>query len=99
MEFGTHEELMALQGRYNYLYGLQTDALADDTASSNNMDKDTNGEVIKEDHKKETADDDIAAKVSNMDNVGHRPDQENGSGVVFNSGDVEKLSIPDSTDT
>ena len=31
MEFGTHEELMALNGRYKYLYGLQTDALADDS--------------------------------------------------------------------
>ena len=30
MEFGTHDELMALNGRYKYLYGLQTDALADD---------------------------------------------------------------------
>jgi len=30
VEFGTHEELMGLQGRYAYLYGLQTDALADD---------------------------------------------------------------------
>ena len=29
VEFGTHEELMALNGRYKYLYGLQTDALAD----------------------------------------------------------------------
>ena len=29
MEFGTHEELMDLNGRYRYLYGLQTDALAD----------------------------------------------------------------------
>ena len=29
MEFGTHEELMELNGRYRYLYGLQTDALAD----------------------------------------------------------------------
>ena len=28
MEFGTHEELLALNGRYTYLYGLQTDALA-----------------------------------------------------------------------
>jgi hypothetical protein len=27
-EFGTHEELMALEGRYKYLYRLQTDALA-----------------------------------------------------------------------
>jgi hypothetical protein len=88
---------MALQGRYNYLYGLQTDALADDTASSN-MDKDTNGEVIKEDHKKETADDDVAVKVSNMNNVGNKPDQENGSEVVFESGIVETLSIPDSTE-
>lgn len=29
MEYGTHEELMNLQGRYHYLYGLQTDALSD----------------------------------------------------------------------
>jgi len=28
MEFGTHEELLGLNGRYAYLYGLQTDALA-----------------------------------------------------------------------
>jgi hypothetical protein len=97
VEFGTHEELMALQGRYSYLYGLQTDALADDTASTN-MDKDTNGEVIKEDHKKETTDDDVAVKVSNMNNVGNTPDQENGSEMVFESGVVEKLSIPGSTE-
>lgn len=33
MEFGTHEELMELDGRYRYLYGLQTDALADGSSS------------------------------------------------------------------
>jgi len=32
VEFGTHDELMALDGRYKYLYGLQTDALADDVS-------------------------------------------------------------------
>jgi hypothetical protein len=38
VEFGTHEELMALKGRYSYLYGLQTDALANDT-KTNDSDK------------------------------------------------------------
>jgi hypothetical protein len=38
VEFGTHEELMDLNGRYRYLYGLQTDALADGpTLSGNGM--------------------------------------------------------------
>jgi hypothetical protein len=97
VEFGTHEELMALQGRYNYLYGLQTDALADDTASIT-VDKDTNCEGIKEDHKRETADDGIAVKVSGSNNVRSKPDQPNGTGVVFDSGVVENLSIPDLTD-
>lgn len=30
VEYGTHEELINLQGRYHYLYGLQTDALSTD---------------------------------------------------------------------
>jgi ABC-type multidrug transport system ATPase subunit len=30
VEIGTHDELNARNGRYKYLYGLQTDALADD---------------------------------------------------------------------
>jgi hypothetical protein len=34
VEFGTHEELMALKGRYSYLYGLQTDALANDSKTN-----------------------------------------------------------------
>jgi hypothetical protein len=97
VEFGTHEELMALQGRYHYLYGLQTDALADDIPS-NTMDKDTNGESIKQDRKRERSDDGVAVKVSGTNNVGNRPDQQNGTGVVFYSGVVENLSIPDSTD-
>jgi hypothetical protein len=41
VEFGTHDELMVLGGRYSYLYGLQTDALAD--TPSTNGDAVTNG--------------------------------------------------------
>jgi len=36
VEFGTHEELLALKGRYSYLYGLQTDALATDSKTNGN---------------------------------------------------------------
>jgi hypothetical protein len=37
MEFGTHEELLALNGRYAYLYGLQTDALAKTDSEENGI--------------------------------------------------------------
>ena len=37
MEFGTHEELLALNSRYAYLYGLQTDALATKTDEENGI--------------------------------------------------------------
>ena len=45
MEFGTHDELMVLGGRYCYLYGLQTDALAD-IPSTNGDTPSTNGDVV-----------------------------------------------------
>jgi hypothetical protein len=47
VEFGTHAELMALKGRYSYLYSLQTDALADTPDSDINgkkTDEEGNGE-------------------------------------------------------
>lgn len=45
VEFGTHEALMALKGRYSYLYSLQTDALADTPDSNINIEKKTDDNI------------------------------------------------------
>jgi len=63
VEFGTHEELMALKGRYSYLYSLQTDALADTPDSDTNgkkKEEESNGEGDKiSDGSASTSDDEV----------------------------------------
>ena len=51
VEFGTHEELMALKGRYNFLYSLQTDALAD-TPEADNIGNKKDEDIIGDPDKK-----------------------------------------------
>jgi hypothetical protein len=63
VEFGTHEELMALKGRYNFLYSLQTDALADTPEADNIGNKKDEDNIGDPDKKSEgspnTSDDEV----------------------------------------
>jgi hypothetical protein len=69
VEFGTHEELMALQGRYHYLYGLQTDALADDVAVEKTNEDGVEGE--KQESVSEKAEDSFVKVQQQHDDTPH----------------------------
>jgi hypothetical protein len=94
VEFGTHEELMALQGRYNYLYGLQTDALADE-ADPNITNKKLNSGGTATGHCKCAADE-CAAVTEQKSSATACVQNESGTGRQIGTAILDELSIPNS---